>query len=121
MIDLHSHILPAWDGGARDLDDALEIARAAVSDGITAIAATPHVRDDYPTTPEQMETAVAGLRAALADAGIELELLPGGELAFDELDRSQDDLRRFGLGGDPGDLLGETPYSDSPGCFPGLG
>jgi protein-tyrosine phosphatase len=117
MIDLHSHILPGLDDGARNLDDALGIARAAVADGIHAIAATPHVRDDYPTTPEQMETAVTALRAAFADAGIELELLPGGELAFDELDRSHDELRRFGLGGNPEYLLVETPYSDWPVSF----
>src|SRR5205807_4532739 len=91
VIDLHSHILPGLDDGARDLDDALGIARAAVADGTNAIAATPHVRDDYPTTAEQMESAVMELRAALADAGIELELLPGGEFAFDELDRAPDD------------------------------
>jgi len=117
MIDLHSHILPGLDDGARNLDDALGIARAAVMDGIHAIAATPHVRDDYPTTPEQMESGVTELRAAFADAGIELELLTGGELAFDELDRTQDDLRRFGLGGNPGYILVETPYVDWPVSF----
>src|SRR5438309_5497768 len=101
MIDLHSHILPGLDDGARNLDDALGIARAAVADGTHTIAATPHVRDDYPTTPEQMETAVAQLRAALTREGIPLELLPGGELALEELDRPPDELRRFGLGGNP--------------------
>ncbi|MFY9579651.1 MAG: CpsB/CapC family capsule biosynthesis tyrosine phosphatase [Gaiellaceae bacterium] len=114
MIDLHSHILPGLDDGARDLDEALGIARAAVADGIRVIAATPHVRDDYPTTPEQMADGVAELRAAFAREGIQLELLPGGELALDELDRSLDELRRFGLGGNPEYLLVETPYVDWP-------
>ena len=59
MIDLHSHILPGLDDGARNLDDALEIARAGVADGITAIAATPHVREDFPTTADAIgRTAV---------------------------------------------------------------
>jgi protein-tyrosine phosphatase len=66
VIDLHSHILPGIDDGARSLDDALGIARAAVADGITTIAATPHVRADYPTRADAMERAVAELRAALA-------------------------------------------------------
>ncbi len=118
MIDLHSHILPGLDDGADDLDDALEIARAAVADGITAIAATPHVREDYPTTADAMENGVRQLRAALEREGIELELLPGGEVSLEQLDRlSRDELRRFGLGGNPKYLLVETPYSVWPLAF----
>ena len=65
MIDLHSRILPGLDDGATDLAGALEIARAAVADGITAIAATRHVREDYPTTADAMEGGVRQLRTAL--------------------------------------------------------
>ena len=63
MIDLHSHILPGLDDGAATLEDAVGIGKAAVADGMRVIAATPHVRADYPTTPEQMEQQVdsAGL------------------------------------------------------------
>ena len=62
MIDLHSHILPGLDDGARTLEDARELARRAAADGVTAVAATPHVRPDYPTRPEDMERGVLGLR-----------------------------------------------------------
>src|SRR6266566_1446518 len=90
-------------------------ARAAVADGITTIAATPHVREDYPTTTDAMESGVRQLRAALEREGIDLELLPGGEVSLEQLDRlSHDELRRFGLGGNPKYLLIETPYSDWP-------
>ena len=115
MIDLHSHILPGLDDGATDLSDALEIARGAVADGITAIAATPHVREDYPTTADAMESGVRQLRTALERDGIEIELLPGGEVSVEQLDRlSHDELRRFALGGNPNYLLVETPYWDWP-------
>jgi protein-tyrosine phosphatase len=111
MIDLHSHILPGLDDGAETLEVALEMARSAVADGITALAATPHVRDDYPTAPEAMERALETLRAALREAAVPLELLPGGELALEMLPELDDaDLRRFGLGGNPGYLLIEMPY-----------
>jgi len=30
------------------------MARSAAEDGIRTLAATPHVRDDYPTTADQM-------------------------------------------------------------------
>jgi protein-tyrosine phosphatase len=115
MIDLHSHILPGVDDGARTLDDSLEIARAAVADGITAIAATPHVRHDYPTSARAMEERVAELGDALAEAEIPLDLRTGGEIDVEWLERLPlQDLRRYGLGGNPGYLLVETPYHGWP-------
>jgi protein-tyrosine phosphatase len=107
VIDLHSHVLPGLDDGARDLDEAVEICRAAQAEGIEVLAATPHVRDDYPTTPDQMETALERLQAAAGDL---VRLVPGGEVAVPELDRPLDELRRFGLAGNPAYLLVETPY-----------
>jgi protein-tyrosine phosphatase len=111
VIDLHSHILPGVDDGPVTLEESLDMARAAVADGIEAIAATPHVRDDYPTSPDTMERLVAELREALVADAIPLELLPGGEIALDRLDDlSPDDLRRFGLGGSEAHVLLEFPY-----------
>jgi protein-tyrosine phosphatase len=114
MIDLHSHILPGIDDGPATLEASLELARAAVEDGIELMAATPHVRDDYPTTAEEMERAVERLRVELAAAGIALELRPGGELALERLDLPAGELRRFRLGGSARYLLVETPYSGWP-------
>jgi protein-tyrosine phosphatase len=111
VIDLHSHILPGIDDGAESIETALEMARSAVEDGIRTLAATPHVRSDYPTAPGDMEELVASVRARLDEAAIPLELLPGGEIALDFLpDLDDDALRRFGLGGNTRYLLLETPY-----------
>jgi protein-tyrosine phosphatase len=111
MIDLHSHILPGLDDGARTVEDSLEIARAALEDGITAIAGTPHVRDDYPTDAGAMEGRVAELRAQLDETGIALDVRPGGEIDVHWLERLPvEERRRFGLGGNPRYLLVETPY-----------
>jgi len=107
VIDLHSHVLPGLDDGAADLDEAVSICRDAFADGITVLAATPHVRDDYPTTPEQMEAALAELEGEIGEA---IRLLPGGELDLAQLDRPREELVRFGLAGNPGYLLVETPY-----------
>ncbi len=121
MIDLHSHILPGLDDGAEDIEASLEIARSVVADGIHAIAATPHVRDDWPTTPEQMEAAVEELRTRLREASIPLELLPGGEIALEMLPALDDDARRrFGLGGNPGLVLLEFPYFGWPFTLPSI-
>jgi protein-tyrosine phosphatase len=111
VIDLHSHLLPGVDDGAETISGSLEIAASALADGVSAIAATPHVRPDYPTTPETMERLVEELRGELEQLSIPLGVLTGAEIAIDFLPRLDDDqLRRFGLGGNPGYLLIETPY-----------
>lgn len=111
MIDLHSHILPGVDDGAGSMSESVEMARAAVADGIRVIAATPHVRADYPTLPETMERVLGELRGSLRAAEVPLQVLPGAEVAFDLLPRlSSDDLLRFGLGGSERYLLVELPY-----------
>jgi protein-tyrosine phosphatase len=115
VIDLHSHVLPGIDDGPATLAESVAIARAAVDDGIRALAATPHVRDDYPTTAERMRSGVAELRAELAREAVPLELLTGGEVALDRLDAlSEEDLGAFGLGGNPAYLLVEFPYTGWP-------
>jgi protein-tyrosine phosphatase len=115
VIDLHSHILPGVDDGPVTIEESLEIARRAAVDGVRLIAATPHVRDDYPTEAATMERLVAELRSAIQQEGIPLELRPGGEIAIDWLDRiSEEDLGRFGLGGSPRYILLEFPYAGWP-------
>jgi protein-tyrosine phosphatase len=115
VIDLHTHILPGIDDGARTLENALDMARAFVADGVTTIAATPHVRDDYPTTAETMLQAVGTLRRAFDEEGISLVLLPGAEIAFDRIARlDQDELGRLTLAGGGRYVLAETPYRGWP-------
>ena len=45
MIDIHNHIIPNLDDGAKNLSESLEMARIAVADGIDTIVGTPHNRD----------------------------------------------------------------------------
>jgi protein-tyrosine phosphatase len=114
VIDLHAHILPGFDDGVRSLEEARELARTAAAEGVTAIAATPHVRDDYPTTPEQMERGVERLRADFEREGIPIEVLCGGEIAFDRVDALDDDeLQRFALAR-ARHVLVEFPYAGWP-------
>ena len=107
MIDLHSHVLPGLDDGAADLDEALEICRAAAADGIEVIAGTPHVRHDHGTTAAGMEAALAQVQEAAA--GI-IRVVGGGEVDLNELARPPEELRRFALAGNPAYLLVETPH-----------
>jgi len=115
VIDLHIHILPGVDDGPGTLEESLEIARGAVRDGTRIVAATPHVRDDYPTEPATMERLVVELRTALARADVGLDVRPGGEVALEHLRRvGPEGVRRFGLGGGDRYVLVEFPYDGWP-------
>src|SRR4051812_9262341 len=82
MVDLHSHILSGLDDGPEDTDGSIAMARVAVSLGVTTIAATPHIREDYPFPLAEVPERAAALNRDLASAGLDLEVVPAGEVAL---------------------------------------
>jgi len=52
MVDIHCHLLPALDDGAREEAVAIEMAKMAAADGITHVVATPHSNYRYQFDPE---------------------------------------------------------------------
>ena len=80
MIDLHSHLLPCIDDGARSLEMSLEMARQAVDAGTTIMACTPHI---YPGLYMNDSAGIAGhikkLQAELDANGIALKLTRGAD------------------------------------------
>jgi protein-tyrosine phosphatase len=88
-VELHFHLLPGVDDGPRDVPTALDLAREAVADGTRLVTVTPHARDmNVAEIPER----VRELRAAIAAAGIDLDVRPGVELAWDDVARVGDAL-----------------------------
>jgi protein-tyrosine phosphatase len=81
MIDVHCHMLPGIDDGARDLDMALFMARLAVEDGITTTVCTPHIYPGlFENTVEDIREAVVDFRQALQLAKIPLEVTYGADI-----------------------------------------
>jgi len=81
MIDLHTHILPGIDDGAKTMDDAVAFARVAAADGVSTIVATPHYRDGfYVNARPEVLAAVAALNGRLQAEKIPLTVLPGAEV-----------------------------------------
>src|SRR4029453_17622953 len=82
MIDIHSHILPQLDDGARTLEEALLMARLAAEDGIQQMVCTPHMFNGLSGNPEPAEVLdrVGALQEAIGNDG--LRLLPGNEVHF---------------------------------------
>ena len=80
MIDLHCHFLPGIDDGPQTMAQALDLARAAVADGITHSVLTSHVHPErYANQRSSLELAVAQFSAELAQGGIALHVRLGAE------------------------------------------
>ena len=84
MYDLHAHILPGVDDGAKLPEDTVAMARAAADSGTLAILATPHRRDitEHPSVL-YVHDLLAEMNGLLRRDGIALELLPGLENHLD--------------------------------------
>lgn len=111
MVDLHAHLIPGVDDGPEDMEASLAMLRSAEAAGTRVIAATPHLRADFPLVRGE---AIRGwcdeLRAAIG-AGSGIALVAGGEvdLAWAR-GASEEELRLASYRQAGADLLVETPY-----------
>lgn len=80
MYDLHAHLLPGIDDGAKDYETSLAMARAYVEQGVNVVACTPHIMPGvYHNTGPQIKARVKELQRRLDDAGIALRLASGAD------------------------------------------
>jgi protein-tyrosine phosphatase len=112
LVDIHAHVLPGIDDGPNDLEGALEMARSAVSGGIGTMAATPHLRPDFPDVHiEELGDRCRQLRAELERAQIPLRVVPAAEVSLLwALDATEENLTLASYGQRGTDVLIETPF-----------
>ena len=81
VIDIHCHILPAIDDGAKSLDEAIEMARIAQNEGIKIIVNTSHYnpRFEFKKGNEVLEE-LDRFNKVLKDYNIDLEVIAGNEV-----------------------------------------
>jgi len=85
MIDLHVHILPGLDDGAKNLKESLNMCQVAVNDGITTVVATPHTGNgSYENNHTRILWAVKELASNVQKEGIQLSILPGADVYVHE-------------------------------------
>ena len=74
MIDIHTHILPSIDDGARSEKESLHLLEQAKDSGVTAIFLTPHyiVGSKYNLNNEKKEALLAKLKEKTKKLNIEL-------------------------------------------------
>lgn len=84
MIDIHSHLIPNIDDGARDKAEALSLLRMAVEDGVTRMVLTPHFHiGRYDNTKDAIFDAFFALKLDAEKAGIPIELAAAAEIRID--------------------------------------
>lgn len=84
FVDIHSHVIPSGDDGARDLEEGLELCRQAAAQGTRVLYGTPHAHvlgGPHPLTRARYREAVANNELMKEEcAGFGLELRLGWEL-----------------------------------------
>lgn len=66
FVDIHNHILPGIDDGAKTVEDSLALIKGFKELGVTEFICTPHVMENYyPNSPETINNALAVLKNGL--------------------------------------------------------
>lgn len=84
MIDIHTHILPSIDDGAKDLTESLALLKLAENDGITHMVATPHIHvGRFNNSISVINDNLANLQQNAKNEGINVKLAAAAEVRLD--------------------------------------
>ena len=66
FIDMHNHILPGIDDGAKTVEESISLIRGLSQFGVTKFISTPHIMNNYyPNTPETINNSLLSLKNEL--------------------------------------------------------
>jgi protein-tyrosine phosphatase len=111
FVDIHAHVVARIDDGPADMEEALALVRAAADAGTATLAATPHLRADFPDVHvNELAARCAELRSLVEQERIGVRLVVGAEVSLIwALDASRDELALATYGQRGKDLLIESP------------
>jgi len=85
VTDVHSHLIPGIDDGAKSLDDSISLILGLQSLGYKKIITTPHVMSDYyKNDKEIILTGLSRLKEALKLHKIDVDIEAAAEYYLDE-------------------------------------
>ncbi len=72
MTDIHNHILPGIDDGAKTIEESIDLVKDYIGMGITKFYVTPHTMSDYyPNTKDTIHKSFEQLSKALIERGMD--------------------------------------------------
>ena len=119
MVDVHCHLLPNVDDGAKSLELSKEMCEVASRDGITHIVCTPHANDEFPYHRAAHQQAVDALQAAVGDR-IRLTLGCDFHFSYDNIQSLMKNPDEFLIGDGDYLLVELSDFVMSPAVFQSL-
>lgn len=83
-IDIHTHILPGVDDGAKDIDMTSKMLQIAYEQGVRSIIATPHFQLGKKVTKEDLTVAYKKVQQEIESLGLDINLYLGNEIMYQE-------------------------------------
>ncbi len=84
FVDIHCHLVPGIDDGAKTPEDSLAMARMAVEDGIRTVITTPHQLGSYRANDgAKIRQRVTELQQLLDSNQIDLRVMPGADVRIE--------------------------------------
>jgi|SRR5680860_181631 len=116
MIDMHSHILPGLDDGAKNMTETLHMVCQLHEAGFKTLIATPHVLEGREAlSVAEILTVTEQVRERVMEAGIPVEILPGAEnYIFPDMAKWVSAGKLLTLGNAGKYLLVELPMNEIP-------
>ena len=83
-LDLHSHLIPGIDDGARDMEASILLIKKFIDLGFKKIITTPHIMSDlYQNTPEIINSGLSKLKQELIKQEIDIIIEAAAEYYVD--------------------------------------
>ena len=84
MVDIHTHILPMVDDGAKTMEDAMELLGMSWRDGIRELILTPHYRGRFKADAHNIAEIFQQLQEKAGERYPEMKLYLGNEIYYKE-------------------------------------